>query len=217
MIDLTEDKLIYRVLGVDNGTDTVGIAVVDHHLATGLSKVIHAETLTASRTAYTRHEGRLDARGKMHARLDVISTFFWEVLNEFDPDVVGCESPFQHLHAQSFAALTTAMNGLSSTTFDYCTTLEFSKISPGSAKKAVCPVGQYGNSKEHIREMIGINNDIEFVDGLLLNNLDEHAVDAIAVAHAVGTHASLNAFWYKDGKMEKFALDHVQLGFRVRW
>jgi len=206
MIDLTEEKLIYRVLGVDNGTDTVGIAVVDHHLVTGLSTVVHAETLTASRTAYTRHEGKLDARGKMQARLDVIATWFWEVLNEFDPDVIGCEAPFQHLHAHSFAALTTAIDNLSSVSFDYCTTLEFSRISPGSAKKAVCPVGQYGNSKEHIREMIKINRDIVLDNGLVLDDLDEHAVDAIAVAHAEGTHASLNAFWYKDGKMEKFSV-----------
>lgn len=206
MIELTDDKLIYRVLGVDNGTDTVGIAVIDHHLVTGLSKVVHAETLTASKTAYTRHEGRLDARGKMHARLDVISTFFWEVLNEFDPDVIGCESPFQHLHAQSFAALTTAMNGLAETAFNYCTTLEFEKVAPGSAKKAVCPVGKYGNSKEHIREMIDINKSIVFDNGLSLVKLDEHSVDAIAVAHAVGTRVSLNAFWLRTGKAEKLAL-----------
>jgi len=207
MIDLTEDKLIYRVLGVDNGTDTVGIAVVDHHLITGLSTVVHAETLTASRTAYTRHAGRHDARGKMHARLAVIATWFWEVLDEFDPDVIGCESPFQHLHAHSFAALTTAIDNLSSVAFDYCTTLEFSKISPGSAKKAVCLPGQYGNDKEHIREQIAINKDIVFSNGLVLANLDEHAVDAIAVAHAEGTHASLNAFWYREGKREKFAVN----------
>lgn len=206
MIDLTEDKLIYRVLGIDNGTDTVGIAVVDHHLVTGLSTVVHAETLTASRTAYTRHEGKLDARGKLYARLDVIATWFWEVLNEFDPDVIGCESPFQHLHAHSFAVLTTAIDNLSSVAFQYCTTLEFSKISPGAAKKAVCPVGQYGNSKEHIREMIGKNKDIVFGEGVKLDDLDEHSVDAIAVAHAEATYASLNAFWYKDGKMEKFSV-----------
>lgn len=206
MIDLTEDKLIYRVLGIDNGTDTVGIAVVDHHLITGLSTVVHAETLTASRTAYTRHEGKLDSRGKMQARLEVIATWLWEVLNEFDPDVIGCESPFQHLHAHSFAALTTAIDNLSAVAFHYCTTLEFSKISPGSAKKAVCPVGQYGNSKEHIREMIGKNKDIVFGEGVKLDDLDEHSVDAIAVAHAEATYASLNAFWYKDGKMEKFSV-----------
>lgn len=182
MRELRDEDWIYRVVGIDNGTNTVGYATLDGDLRTGKAIVTRTETLTAEKTAYDKHSGTALCHGALAARLKVISDFTYEYMDEEDPDEVGAESPFSHLHAHSFALLTTSMKVIDDAVYRYRQGLPFERVPPGRAKKAVCPPGQYSNKKEDIQRFILANPDIIAGPGIVLEEESEHVFDAEAVA-----------------------------------
>ena len=182
MRELRDEDWIYRVVGIDNGTNTVGYATLDGDLRTGKAIITRTETLTAEKVAYDRYAGIASNRNALAARLKVIGDFTYEYMDEEDPDEVGAESPFSHLHAHSFALLTTSMNVLDEAVYRYRRGLPFEKVPPGRAKKAVCPPGQYSNKKEDIQRFILENTDIVAGEGIILEDESEHVFDAEAVA-----------------------------------
>lgn len=181
------DHWIYRSLCIDNGTDTVGAIVSEHDLRTGVSDIIYARTLTASRGAYQRHAGLARNRGLLEARFAEIRPFIAEILEEYDPMVVGIESPFSHLGIDTFRKLCQSLDLVDDTVYRYDKTLDFIKVSPGKAKKAACPPGKYVSNgpnkttKEDIRAFILDNPKIISTVGIDLSRLDEHCIDGIAV------------------------------------
>lgn len=182
MMDLNDRHWIYRKFGIDNGSNTVGLSVVETDLRTGVSTVIHGETLTADKTAYERYSGLTTSRGKMKARLKIIEEWMWEKLEEWDPDAVASESPFSHLHVQSFAVLLASQTVIDDVCYRYRKTMPFVKVPPGRAKRAVCPKGQYQNGKDVIRKYILDSDKIVAGPGVDLESFDEHAMDGTAVA-----------------------------------
>jgi Holliday junction resolvasome RuvABC endonuclease subunit len=175
----------YRILGIDNGTNTVGFTIIDHDLRTGISTVIFAETVTADRSAYNKYAGVAVNRSNLDARLLVINDFLLEVLAEYDPDIVGCESPFSHLNISTYRTLTLSMAYMDKTCYRHRRTLQFVEIPPGRAKKAVCPPGQYKTDKDIIRQFILDDDRIVAGMGVNLHDLDEHSVDGISVARVL--------------------------------
>lgn len=194
MIELGENDWIYRVMGIDNGSNTVGVSIVDHDLRNRRSTVVFARTVQADKTAYERFAGKREHRGNLAARIEVIREFIYEVLDEYDPDIVGCESPFSHLHVQSYGVLLTTMNAIDDCVYNYCPTLEFAKVPPGKAKKAVCPPGKYRNDKDLIRSFILEDEQIVAGEDVILESLDEHCIDGIAVARCLALDAQAHAF-----------------------
>jgi Holliday junction resolvasome RuvABC endonuclease subunit len=182
MRELSDEDWTMRYVGIDNGTNTVGYVTLDGDLRTGVGTVSRAECLVAEKTAYDRYEGLANNRGQPAARMRVIKDFTYEYIDDEDPDEVGAESPFSHLHAHSFASLTTSMNVLDDAVWRYRPALPFEKVPPGRAKRAVCPEGQYSNKKEDIRKFILANPNIVAGEGIDLESLSEHEIDAIAVA-----------------------------------
>lgn len=182
MIKLLEEDWIYRSSGADNGTNFLGLATLDTDLRTGISYVVDARTVVAERTAYDKYSGLSFNRGQKRARCAVIGDVTYEYCDEFDPDIFGSESPFQHLHAASFEALLESQMAIDNAVYRWRRTLEFVKVPPGRAKKAVCPQGQYSNKKEDIQRFIRSHPQIVAGPGVDFEKLDEHAFDAITVA-----------------------------------
>lgn len=181
---------IYRILGIDNGTNTVGFTIVDHDLRTGISTVIFAETVTADKSAYNKYAGVASNRGNLDARLLVVNDRLAEILDEYDPDIVGCEAPFSHLNISTYRTLVTAMKYLDDTCYKHRRTLQFVEVSPGKAKKAVCPEGQYKTDKELIRQFIIDDENIVEGEGVSIKDLDEHSVDGITVCRFLALDAA---------------------------
>lgn len=194
MIEILGDDWLYRVMGIDNGSNTVGGVIIDHHLQTNVSTVMFARTVTADRSAYERFSGRRASRGNLEARLEVIDEFMYDMLDEWNPHAVGVESPFMHLHAQSFAVLTSCMKVIDDRVYRFNPTIEFAKVPPGRAKKAVCPIGKYRNDKDLIRQFILDDPLIVAGEGVDLEALDEHSIDGITVARCLALDASARAF-----------------------
>lgn len=181
-VPFNQDRdFILRGLGVDNGSEYLGVAVIDHDLRTGVSTVIYAYTYRPAKIAYERYPHLVESRGSFYARVKAVKDIIGELLEDWDPDLVACESPFSHLHVQSYAVLLTTINAIDDVVYAYRSTLPFLKVPPGKAKKTACTGFKYGTDKDHIRDCILKTPTIVAGEGIVLEELEEDSMDAVTV------------------------------------
>ncbi|MNY12096.1 hypothetical protein D3C86_1451620 [compost metagenome] len=127
------------------------------------------------------------------ARLKTIQRYMRTVLEDEDPDSVAIETPFaRRAFVSSYKALSMSLDYIQTAVYDYRPGLEFVGISPYTAKAAVIPKGSnFKTEKDYIRDCILADPTIVAVDGINLRTLDEHSIDAIAVARAVALRENL--------------------------
>lgn len=182
-----EDCWKFRVLGIDNGTNTVGIVILEHDIRTGVSLVTRAETFKADRTSGYLYPDMNFYEDTLVARLKTIQRYMSTVLEDEDPDSVAIETPFaRRAFVSSYKALSMSLDYIQTSVYDYRPGLEFVGISPYTAKAAVIPKGSnFKTEKDYIRDCILADPTIVAADGINLRTLDEHSIDAISVARAV--------------------------------
>lgn len=188
-----DDSWKFRVLGIDNGTNTVGIVILEHDIRTGISLVTRAETFKADRTSGYLYPDMNFYEDTLVARLKTIQRYMRTVLEDEDPDSVAIETPFaRRAFVTSYKALSMSLDYIQTAVYDYRPGLEFVGISPYTAKAAVIPKGSnFKTEKDYIRDCILADPTIVAVDGINLRTLDEHSIDAIAVARAVALRENL--------------------------
>lgn len=188
-----EDSWKFRVLGIDNGTNTVGIVILEHDIRTGISLVTRAETFKADRTSGYLYPDMNFYEDTLVARLKTIQRYMTTVLEDEDPDSVAIETPFaRRAFVSSYKALSMSLDYIQTSVYDYRPGLEFVGISPYTAKAAVIPKGSnFKTEKDYIRDCILADPTIVAAEGINLRTLDEHSIDAIAVARAVALRENL--------------------------
>lgn len=196
-IRFDEESWNYRILGIDNGTNTVGVVILDHDIRTGVSVVTRAETFKADRTSGTLYPDMDFYEDTLRARLRTIQRYMSTVLEDEDPDSVAIETPFaRRAFVSSYKALSMSLDYIQNAVYDYRPGLEFVGISPYTAKAAVIPKGtNFKTEKDFIRTCILAERDIVAAPGIRLSELDEHSIDAIAVARAVALRETLDPYW----------------------
>lgn len=196
-IRFDEKSWHYRILGIDNGTNTVGIVMLDHDIRTGVSTVTRAETFKADRVSGTLYPDMEFYEDTLRARLRAIQRYMATVLEDEDPDSVAIETPFaRRAFVTSYKALSMSLDYIQDAVYDYRPGLEFVGISPYTAKAAVIPKGSnFKTEKDFIRTCILAERDIVAANGIVLSELDEHSIDAIAVARAVALRETLDPYW----------------------
>lgn len=199
-IRFDEDSWKFRVLGIDNGTNTVGIVILEHDIRTGVSLVVRAETFKADRTSSLRYPDMNFYGDTLRSRLRVIQEYITTVLEEEDPDSVAIETPFARgAFVQSYQKLSLALDMIQQAVYDYRPALEFVGISPYTAKAAVIPKGgNFKTEKEYVRDCILADPNIVAAPGINLRDLDEHSIDAISVARALVLRENLEFYklWF---------------------
>lgn len=181
-----------RILGIDNGSSLVGLSINDHDIRTGESEIIWQTNFNATKIVEERFPGRIYFRDEFQARLCVIEEFVTEVLEEWDPDVVGCESPFSHLHAHAFAALVQSMSVIDNAVYQYRRNLPFIKVPPGKGKKAACPPGQYKDDKEWIHHCLANDPRIRWAEDIDPKLMGPDALDSVAVGRYIASLENLD-------------------------
>jgi Holliday junction resolvasome RuvABC endonuclease subunit len=186
------DRETFRWIALDPGTDTLGVAVFEALLqgAPVMAEVVDAWTLEASRgvrldPVYQQleqtHSGRFARLSWLHDKLRLI-------LDEYQPHDLCSESPFMmRSKGHAFAALVECMSMIKSVWYEYTDLQPLATVSPFEAKKAVGLV-KMSSDKEAVAKCIRNRTMDErpdlAVEHRLLDALDEHATDAIAVGYA---------------------------------
>lgn len=181
MLNIPVTERVHRVLAIDNGTNTLGTVVADIDLGTAPMHVIYADTCTANDTA-DRHQWVADMHGNRFARYEVLFDYMSELLNEYDPDIVVIEAPFMHRRPESFATLRESLYVLRQAVMEYRPALHIELVPPILAKKAV-GMKVFTQGKESVRDAVLRLKDVTYVEDVNPTQLDEHCIDAVAVAY----------------------------------
>lgn len=181
MIPRDKNTTLFRVVGIDPGTETLGFSVLDLDLTSGKIAVAHSETVNSQKIlgAY-RTEERV--HGLRTARLMALEDRLFLYLEHHQPHAVCAESPFMSRFPQAFAALTECVSHVRRAVCRYDRYMSLEMVDPPTAKKAVGVTVKRGITKEDVK--IAIEKlKLEYAEGMSLDSLDEHSVDSIAVGY----------------------------------
>lgn len=171
----------YRILGIDPGTNTLGTAIIDIDLITKRMTVAHATTYVGQSMAcnYKAHE---EVHGPRAARLKAHEENLLGLLHEWKPHTVICESAYMGRFAQAYMALVECICAIEKALYRYNPAMPLLLVDPTTVKKTTGMTGRL-RGKDPVREAIASLDCLHFAKGMHLNGLDEHSVDALAVAY----------------------------------
>lgn len=174
----------FRVVGVDPGSRSFGLSVIDYDIETKKVYLRSSETFHADKLLNEESpELVLGDRGARHRKC---SEFVLERCRYFRPQLVSCESAYMRFKfVTAFQSLVEGIVAVRLALWDYDPTLSLLLVDPPTAKKAVGAPGKGGDKEDVKRAIVKlIKSGILIVDDNLdFNELDEHSIDSIAITY----------------------------------
>jgi Holliday junction resolvasome RuvABC endonuclease subunit len=125
----------------------------------------------------------IQSHSERFARIDTLGLNILDILRYHQPIAVVCESPFfNSKRPQAFAALIEATNMIRQTVWAYDRSIGLDLVDPPSVKRAVGAKGNAG--KDDVHTAVTAIGELNYEGLLPLSSLDEHSIDAIAVAYS---------------------------------
>lgn len=171
-------KKTARVLSIDPGTTNTGIAVLDiddqdHIHLLFVTTVDGSQYLNQYRDVEYIH-------GTRYARLYAINKQLLEIIQTYQPDIVGSEAPFYNpRNPGAYGALVEAITLYRTTVFNNCPSMGFLTVAPSIAKQALKVKGTSSNKSDMTQGLL--KSKLSYEPSINVSLLDEHSVDAIAV------------------------------------
>lgn len=172
-----------NVVAFDPGGDTTGVAVltIDPYTA----EVFSADAWTL-RTSKIKAFGGYspDSHTERECKLRNLSLEVCSILEIARPWAVGCEAPFfNRLMPSAYGSLTEVVTIIQSACMGFNPYTRFELLSPQSVKKSVGVAGKKG--KDVMRDAVLADTPMSSKLLVDINTLDEHAIDALAVARCM--------------------------------
>lgn len=169
------------VIGIDPGTKMLGVCVLEFDLVSFEIVNVQAFTYDGARLPSSEWAGYL--HGDRVRRISALRDKLADVFNAYRPLYVCCESPFYNQKRPSaYGALTEIVCAVREAVRDYDVWKPLYMIDPPSVKKAVNASGNAG--KDDVKAAISKIETLSRVCATPMANLDEHSIDAMAVAYA---------------------------------
>lgn len=167
-----------RVLGIDPGTTTMGIALLEWAPGAAHYTVRHAQTLVTTDN-HPNYRQLLEVHGSRMARLQQQADRLAALLATTQPHVVAVEAPFMGRFAQSYGALMECVFSIHNTLLAYNPAIPLHQVDPMRVKQAAGVKLRRGTGKDDVAAALAARTDL--VWEVTLTDLDEHSTDAIAV------------------------------------
>ncbi len=171
----------YRIVSIDPGTNTLGLALLELDLEVGQLSLVEAMTLTAEHRLHL-YRTHADIYGERQAKLRSHSDALIHYFNQVQPHAVASESPYMGRLPQAYAALVECVQTIRLAVEQYDRHLPLHTYDPATVKKTVGVSGKSGD-KEAMRRGVKALSFIRDDQQLFLDQTDEHSVDAIAVGY----------------------------------
>lgn len=173
------------LIGLDPGTVLLGVAELTFRLDTFEVTRIHAVTLDGSKlpgSAWAAH-----MFGDRFRRIEALKAALTSTFERVHPVAIATEAPFYNrLRPNAYGALMEVVCALREAVRDYHFWRHLYPIDPPTVKRAV---GASGNAKkEEVLAKLLTRTELVAVCDPPIATLDEHAIDAIAVAVGLLTH-----------------------------
>lgn len=179
------DQSICRIIGIDPGSTTLGFSIIEYDARTFSIIRTYAHTLNAGKMKLNLQD--IENHSERYARIYEISEAMYESFIELRPNLVISESPFMALkQPTAYAALVEVVFAIRTALRKYDPLMSLNLIDPPRAKNAV---GAPGNAKkdqvkEAVEKILPALHFDEIESGCTFLELDEHAVDGIAIAYS---------------------------------
>lgn len=182
MLQLPDVPPIYRIMSIDPGTDTLGVAIIDINLLTRAVSLIHVTTLFGGKRA-KQFPDIMEIFGERHSRLYSLKDEIYDILITTNPNCIISESSYMGKFAAAFEAGVESLWAIRDAVGAYDPGMCLETIDPSSVKKSVGLLGksEKGGNKDGVRTCVLSLSKLINLSGKNLADLDSHSIDAIAV------------------------------------
>ena len=171
---------IAKIVGIDPGTETLGIAIIHFNIFT--FKIVKCEAATYKGSQLLSNDWTRSIFGDRYTRIEAHRHNLYKLLEQEQPLIIGCESPFiSRRFPQAGLALTEIVSGIRAAVRLHDLWKPCYLVSPPEAKKAVG--AKVSKDKGAVKRAILQIPAISKTCTTPINALDEHSIDALAIAY----------------------------------
>lgn len=176
---------IASIVGIDPGSDTLGVGIVYFDVAT--LQIVASQAFTLNGTRNGRGSFATEIHGDRFGRINSHCEELLRVFRMVQPLEIACESPFMsRRRPAAFGALTEVVCAVRQAAMLYDVWKPLEMIDPPTVKRAVGVSGKTGGpeGKKLMQKAVLLLAETFHYDGdVPLAQLDEHSIDALAVAY----------------------------------
>ncbi len=185
MLAIPENANTMRLLSIDPGTTTTGLAFYEVNLVNKQIHLVDALTIKAS-TNFGNYKRISILHSDRLARVLYLSDLLYQFLLDFQPNAVICESSFMGSFPDAFEGLIHCVSLFETMMLKYNERIPMEMIDPTSVKRnlnAILKNSKGGTeSKDSVRKKIlELHDNKAFTSDVDLTKLDEHSIDAVAI------------------------------------
>lgn len=180
MLVMPKSKEAFRVIGLDPGSSNLGFSLVENTLDGTPSTVKESYTVKLKDTKFG-YSSIGEQHGSRVVRLMIMHDEVLNLLRTHRPHSVVIESNYLGKFATSFAALVECVFIIRQAVYAYDPFMQLYLVDPTTVKINTGMKKVKGTDKEDVRRHLRACESLEWdVD---IDTLDEHAVDASAIAY----------------------------------
>lgn len=183
MADIVDIPRKVRFIAIDPGSRTLGLAVLEYNFDDNTLTVLFTRCLNVDE-GMTHLQYMTDLVGTRRARLYLIHRFLTEQIREWCPGFVIMETPYMGSFAQVFKVLVEIEKTIEAIITDFGNGISLFKIDPSTVKKTIGVSGKSGDKSLILAAVKALSN-LVLKAGIVLDEITEHEVDAIAVGHYI--------------------------------
>lgn len=168
----------FRLLAIDPGTNTLGIAIIDIDLVAKTKCLVHAYTFEAGKHLdYYQDHPQWQQMEEKYWRLHRHEENLYGLIEHYQPHMVVHESAFMGKYPKAYQGLTECLCAIRQGVYRYSVNLPIVPITPMEVKYTIG-----GVKKEEVLHAVQQLKDLQHLHDFL-PYLDEHAIDSIAIGY----------------------------------
>lgn len=177
----SKKDLSLRIMGVDPGTENLGMSLGICDFSTPAYKVEQATTFNIKSIIHKSNPYLVEHQSRNIAMYTAVYRLVYQAVHDLQPDLVICESPYMDRRFPlSYMLLSLCVQAVQQAVKDYSVFIQFETIDPASAKMGVGAKGNSGDKDKMRNAVLSTSNIVSSFD---LKLLDEHAIDSIAIGY----------------------------------
>lgn len=182
-----DDRTFCRIVSIDPGSTTLGVAVIDYHPVT--MEIVKSFSFTLNVGRMPLNTDTIEKHSDRYARIFKLMELLVEIFIKYSPNHIVSEAPFlKKRFPLAFAVLTEVVLCIRMAVKQYDAACKLDMVEPSKAKAAVGAIVTKGKEqKEPVRVALLAKIDELCFDANLSDTvfelLDEHSIDAIAVGY----------------------------------
>lgn len=174
-------NLSLRIMGVDPGTENLGMSLGVCDFITPSFTVVSGSTHDVKSLIHKTHEYLTHYQSRNIAMYTAVYNLVYQAVHDLQPDLVICEAPYMDRRFPlSYMLLSLCSQAVEQAVKDYSIFIPFEYIDPATVKKGVGVKGNTGD--KNLMNKAVLSNP--YIKGSFdLTTLDEHAIDSIAMGY----------------------------------